>query len=90
LDSFEAELDLPGSGDRVRAAFIRAPRFGALGSGVDVLARHAGTPVLVREGRVWAATFHPEITGDPTVHRLFLEAAEVHEPVAVAQRAAGR
>ena len=87
LDSFEADLDLPNSGDRVRAAFIRAPRFGALGSGVEVLARHEGAPVLVREGRVWAATFHPEITEDPTVHRLFLEAAAAHEPVAVAQRA---
>jgi pyridoxal 5'-phosphate synthase pdxT subunit len=90
FDSFEADLDLPASGTRVRAAFIRAPRFGELGSGVEVLARHDGAPVLVREGRVWAATFHPEITGDPTVHRLFLEAAEAHEPVALAQRAAGR
>jgi pyridoxal 5'-phosphate synthase pdxT subunit len=90
VDSFEADLDLPGSGTRVKAAFIRAPRFGALGSGVEVLARHEGAAVLVREDRVWAATFHPEITGDPTVHRLFLEAAAAQEPVAVAQRAAGR
>jgi pyridoxal 5'-phosphate synthase pdxT subunit len=89
-DSFEADLDLLGTSTRVRAAFIRAPRFGALGPAVEVLARHEGVPVLVREGRVWAATFHPEISGDPAVHRLFLEAAEAHEPVALAQRAAGR
>jgi pyridoxal 5'-phosphate synthase pdxT subunit len=89
VDSFEADLDLPGPGIRVRAAFIRAPRFGALGPRVEVLARHADAPVLVREGRVWAATFHPEITGDPSVHRLFLAAAEAPEPgaAALAQRA---
>ncbi len=85
LDSFEADLDLPGTGARVRAAFIRAPRFTALGPGVEVLARHEGVPVLVREGRVLAATFHPEITGDPSVHRLFLEMIEVDEQA----RAAG-
>jgi 5'-phosphate synthase pdxT subunit len=92
VDSFETDLDLPGFGTRVRAAFIRAPRFDALGPRVEVLARHDGAPVLVREGRVWAATFHPEITGDATVHRLFLGAALSREqqPVAVAQRAAGR
>jgi 5'-phosphate synthase pdxT subunit len=94
VDSFETELDLPASGARVRAAFIRAPRFTALGAGVDVLARHEGAPVLVREGRVWAATFHPEISGDATVHRLFLAAAErpeEDEPPRIAlQRAAGR
>jgi pyridoxal 5'-phosphate synthase pdxT subunit len=91
-DSFEADLDLPGSGTRARAAFIRAPRFDALGPNVEVLARYEGAPVLVREGRVWAATFHPEITGDPSVHRLFLEAVDApkQEPAAVAQRAAGR
>jgi 5'-phosphate synthase pdxT subunit len=93
VDSFEADLDLPGSGARVRAAFIRAPRFEAIGPEVDVLARHEGAPVLVREGRVLAATFHPEITGDPAVHRLFLEMAEGGEQAAATvagQRAAGR
>jgi len=93
LDSFEADLDLPGAGARVRAAFIRAPRFTRIGPGVEVLARHTGVPVLVRQGRVLAATFHPEITGDPTVHRLFLEMVRAGEPVpaeAAGQRAGGR
>jgi pyridoxal 5'-phosphate synthase pdxT subunit len=93
VDSFETDLLLSPSGTRVRAAFIRAPRFTALGPRVEVLARHEGAPVLVREGRVLAATFHPEITGDPSVHRSFLEMAEGAEPqpaAAVGQRAAGR
>lgn len=93
VDSFEADLSLPRSVARVRAAFIRAPRFTALGPRVEVLARHDGAPVLVREGRVLAATFHPEITGDPSVHRLFLEMAEGAEQgqaAVVGQRAAGR
>jgi len=79
-DSFETELELPGLAALVRVAFIRAPRFAALGPDVEVLARHQGAPVLVRQGRILAATFHPEITGDPSVHRLFLEAAEQREP----------
>jgi 5'-phosphate synthase pdxT subunit len=73
VDSFEADLDLAGLGVRARVAFIRAPRFASVGPGVEVLARHEETPVLVREGRVLAATFHPEITGDLAVHRAFLE-----------------
>jgi 5'-phosphate synthase pdxT subunit len=92
IDSFETELELPGRDAPVRAAFIRAPRFAALGPDVEVLARHEGAPVLVRQGRVLAATFHPEITGDPAVHRLFLEMAEVRGPEAPAgyRLAAGR
>lgn len=93
VDSFEADVELPGAGLQVRAAFIRAPRFAALGPAVEVLARHQGAPVLVREGRVLAATFHPEIPGDEAVHRLFVEAAEGREPdrqAVAGQRAAGR
>jgi pyridoxal 5'-phosphate synthase pdxT subunit len=92
-ESFEADLGLLSAGLRVRAAFIRAPRLVSLGPGVEVLARHEGAPVLVREGRVLAATFHPEITGDPAIHRLFLDMAERTEAVgatAADQRAAGR
>jgi 5'-phosphate synthase pdxT subunit len=90
LDSFEADLVVAGVKAPVTAAFIRAPRFTALGPEVEVLARHDGIPVLVRDGRVLAATFHPEITGDPSVHRLFLEAAGPAEPEPAGQRAAGR
>jgi 5'-phosphate synthase pdxT subunit len=52
--------------------FIRAPLIERTGNGVEVLAEYQGRPVLVREGRVLAATFHPELTEDPTVHQAFL------------------
>jgi pyridoxal 5'-phosphate synthase pdxT subunit len=75
LESFEAELAAPGLGGPLRGVFIRAPRFAALGPGVEVLARLDGEPVLVRQGRILAATFHPEIAGEARVHRLFAESA---------------
>lgn len=53
--------------------FIRAPIFDALGPGVEVLATCDGRPVMVRQGRLLAATFHPELTGDCTVHNYFLQ-----------------
>jgi 5'-phosphate synthase pdxT subunit len=52
--------------------FIRAPVVERAGPGVDVLARHEGTPVLGREGAIWFASFHPELSGDLRLHRLFL------------------
>ena len=54
----------------VEMVFIRAPRISRVGAAVDVLARHAGEPVLVRQGNILAATFHPEMGADRTVHRL--------------------
>jgi pyridoxal 5'-phosphate synthase pdxT subunit len=71
-ESFEARLAAPAFGDGLPGVFIRAPRFTALGRDVEVLARLGDEPVLVRQGRVLAATFHPEIAGDDRVHRLFL------------------
>ncbi|HUG54811.1 MAG TPA: pyridoxal 5'-phosphate synthase glutaminase subunit PdxT [Vicinamibacteria bacterium] len=71
-DSFEAELDAPDFGGPLQGVFIRAPRFQAVGPAVEVLARLRDTPVLVRQGRVMAAAFHPEIAGDDRVHRDFL------------------
>ncbi len=53
--------------------FIRAPRFEHLGPKVEVLAREGGDPVLVRQGKVMAATFHPELSKDKRVHQAFLE-----------------
>ena len=53
--------------------FIRAPIIDKLGPGVRVLAQHAGKPVLVQKDNLLAATFHPELTSDSTVHRYFLE-----------------
>jgi len=55
--------------------FIRAPIIEQVGSGVEVLAACEGRPVLVRQGRVLAATFHPELTSDTTVHEYFLKLA---------------
>lgn len=73
VDSFETLLPAPALGGLVPGVFIRAPRLRDLGPRVEVLASHEGEPVLVREGRVWAATFHPELTADPRVHRAFAE-----------------
>lgn len=56
----------------IEMVFIRAPQLGGLGPGVEVLAREGGQPVLVRQGKVLAATFHPELTDDLRVHELFL------------------
>jgi pyridoxal 5'-phosphate synthase pdxT subunit len=72
-ESFEASVAGPNEEDPRTALFIRAPRMSALGPRVEVLASVDDAPVLVREGRVIGATFHPEITGDDRVHRLFLQ-----------------
>jgi 5'-phosphate synthase pdxT subunit len=77
VDSFEADLETPLGGGPLPAVFIRAPRLRDLGPGVEVLARHGGEPVLVRQGKVLAATFHPELTGDARVPRLFVEIASL-------------
>jgi 5'-phosphate synthase pdxT subunit len=69
VDSFEARVDAPALGGPMEAVFIRAPRFRALFPDVEVLARHEGEPVLVRQGRVVAGTFHPELTRSRALHR---------------------
>lgn len=53
--------------------FIRAPRIQQVGEGIEVLAKRGDDPVLVRKGRVMAATFHPELSDDPRVHAEFLK-----------------
>jgi 5'-phosphate synthase pdxT subunit len=73
LASFEADLELAGDSEPLRGVFIRAPRVRRLGPEVEVLAEHAGEPVLVREGRFLLASFHPELTDDTRVHERFLE-----------------
>ncbi len=55
--------------------FIRAPIIEAVGAGVNVLGEYQGHPVLVEQGRVMAATFHPELTSDTSVHEHFLQLA---------------
>ncbi len=71
--SFEADLALDGEQRPLRGVFIRAPRVADWGEGVDVLAAHDGEPVLLRDGRILVASFHPELTDDTRVHERFLE-----------------
>jgi 5'-phosphate synthase pdxT subunit len=63
---------LPGG--PLEVVFIRAPRFKQTGPGVEVLARREGFPVLVRQGNLLAATFHPELSRDRRVHKFFVDA----------------
>jgi pyridoxal 5'-phosphate synthase pdxT subunit len=74
-ESFEAPVDGAAEVGPMSGLFIRAPRFRETGAGVSVLGRVGGEPVAVRDGRVLAATFHPELTGSTALHGLFLELA---------------
>jgi pyridoxal 5'-phosphate synthase pdxT subunit len=67
----QAETSLPAG--PLEMVFIRAPRISRLGPGIEALATRNGDPVLVRQGRILAATFHPELTEDRRVHALFLD-----------------
>jgi pyridoxal 5'-phosphate synthase pdxT subunit len=67
-----AETELPGG--PLEMVFIRAPRLVDIGPEVEVLARRDGAPVLVRQGSILAATFHPELSPDRRVHELFVQA----------------
>jgi 5'-phosphate synthase pdxT subunit len=71
--SFEADLELVGEDTPLRGVFIRAPRVAAVGPEVEVLAELDGEPVLMRQGRVLVAAFHPELTDDTRVHERFLD-----------------
>jgi pyridoxal 5'-phosphate synthase pdxT subunit len=73
LDSFETDLDVTGLTDPFRGVFIRAPLVDTVGPAVEVLARHGDDPVLVRQGRIMAAAFHPELTADTRLHERFVE-----------------
>lgn len=76
VDSFAGPVDegaAPGLGG-LRCVFIRAPQLEDLGPEVEVLAQVASRPVLVRQRNILAATFHPELTDDPRLHRLLLDA----------------
>jgi 5'-phosphate synthase pdxT subunit len=69
VDSFETDVEVAGIGS-MHAVFIRAPRVERVGPGVEVLAEHAGNPVVVRSGRVLLAAFHPELADDARLHTL--------------------
>jgi pyridoxal 5'-phosphate synthase pdxT subunit len=79
--SFEADLRLQDDDAPLRGVFIRAPRVSNHGPDVEVLAEHDGEPVLLRQGRVLVASFHPELTEDTRVHELFLD--QVREATSV-------
>ncbi len=72
VDSFEEDIAFVGLDSDVHAVFIRAPWVERVGPSVEVLATAGGHPVAVRQGRVLATSFHPEMTGDRRVHALFV------------------
>jgi 5'-phosphate synthase pdxT subunit len=74
IDSFEEDLEFKGlTGPKFRAVFIRAPWVTKLGEGVEVLSEIDGHAVAVRQGKVLATSFHPELTSDNRIHRYFIE-----------------
>jgi 5'-phosphate synthase pdxT subunit len=92
FDSFESDLDVAGlAGGPMHAAFIRAPVVERVGPGVEVLAvldgAHDRRPVVCRSGAVTVAAFHPEVTGDPRLHEIFVRDVEAVVAGSVQQRA---
>ena len=73
VDSFEADVDFRGLDGPAHAVFIRAPWVERVGAGVEVLARADDHIVAVRQGSALATAFHPEVTGDRRVHKLFVD-----------------
>ena len=71
-ESFESTVDLRAQGS-IPGIFIRAPRIVEVGPGVEVLGTLHGEPVLVRDGVAIGCAFHPELSGDATVHRLLID-----------------
>ncbi len=75
LDSFETDLTVPGLGSDAppfHGVFIRAPKVTRVGLDVEILAEHAGVPVLLRRGPITVASFHPELAHDSRLHARFL------------------
>jgi 5'-phosphate synthase pdxT subunit len=79
VDSFEADLDVIGFEDPIHAVFIRAPWIHKVGADVEVMAAvddpetGESRPVFVRQGRILATSFHPELTDDTRIHELLME-----------------
>jgi 5'-phosphate synthase pdxT subunit len=72
VDSFETDLDVEGIDHRVRAVFIRAPIVERVGDGVRILAEHEGRPVVLEQGNLVVASFHPELIGETALHAYVL------------------
>ncbi len=73
IDSSIRQGETALGGDPLEMVFIRAPKIERVGKEVEVLAREGNDPVLVRQGKTMAATFHPELSDDKRVHEAFLE-----------------
>jgi len=75
VDSFETDLEIEGmDGPPYHAIFIRAPVVDTIGEGVEIISSlEDGRPVAVRQGHMLATAFHPELTDDPRMHKLFLQ-----------------
>jgi 5'-phosphate synthase pdxT subunit len=73
VDSFEADLDVRGIAHPVRGVFIRAPWIEEVGEDVEVLARFEDRPVVLQQGSLLAASFHPELVGETGLHRYLVE-----------------
>jgi 5'-phosphate synthase pdxT subunit len=71
------QTSLPGG--PLEMVFIRAPRIDRVGEGIKVLAKREEHPVLIRQGHLLAATFHPELGSDPRIHQLFLDVVRQHK-----------
>jgi 5'-phosphate synthase pdxT subunit len=72
VDSFEADVDVEGVDHLVRGVFIRAPVVEQVGEGVRVLAELEGTPVVLEQGNLVVASFHPELAGETRLHAYVL------------------
>jgi 5'-phosphate synthase pdxT subunit len=72
VDSFEADIEVEGVDHPVRGVFIRAPVVEEVGDGVRVLARLDGTPVVLEQGNLVVASFHPELVGETRLHEYLL------------------
>ena len=72
VDSFESDVDVEGIDHPVRGIFIRAPWIEDVGADVNVLSEHEGRPVVLQQGGLLAASFHPELVGETALHEYFL------------------
>jgi 5'-phosphate synthase pdxT subunit len=72
VDSFEADVDVEGIDHPVRGVFIRAPWIEEIGADVEVLSMHEDRPVVLRQGALLAASFHPELVRETALHAYFL------------------
>ena len=78
IDSSIEVSDTKLPGGPMELVYIRAPRIAKIGPGVEILAERQGFPVLVEQGHILAATFHPELSSDRRVHRCFVDLVREH------------